>query len=115
MHRSEFLRLLKEELPELAEKVNAEQGLLHFEVGVLKKHAQRAIYDGDRELFGKCVKLAEKSYLEGNAALKDAIDVSFVEELEFQATEKASYEWAWEAMPTTLRQLYVSFHSNQKM
>ncbi|GAB1622101.1 hypothetical protein AAOGI_21510 [Agarivorans albus] len=115
MHRSEFLKLLKKELPELAENVNAEQGLLHLEVGVLKKHAQRAIYGGDRELFSKCVKLAEKSYIEGNAALKDAINVSFVEELEFYATKKASYEWAWETMPITLRQLYVSFHGNQKM
>ena len=115
MHRSEFLKLFKQEFPELTNDVNAEQGLLHFEVGVLKKYDQRAIYDGDREKFLKCVQLAEAVYRKGNAALKDAIDVSFVEELEFTPSPKSNYAWAWEIMPNTLKSLYVAFHDHPKI
>lgn len=115
MHRSEFLKLLKHEFPELTNDVNAGQGLLHFEVGVLKKYAQRAIYDRDREKFLKCLQLAEAAYREGNATLKDAIDVSFVEELEFTPSPKSNCAWAWEMMPNTLKTLYIAFHGSPKI
>jgi hypothetical protein len=51
MHRSEFLKLLKERLPELRQPANQQERLLHFEVDELRKCAQRAIFDGNRRLW----------------------------------------------------------------
>jgi hypothetical protein len=56
MHRSEFLKLLKERLPDLRMPVNQHKGLLHFEMDVLRKFAQRAIFEGDRSSLQTCLK-----------------------------------------------------------
>ncbi len=114
MHRSEFLELLKRRLPELRIAVNRQEGLLHFEVGELRKHAQRAIYDEDRVLLAICFRLAEEGYAKGDKELQNAIDTSFVEELEFK-TPHNSYPWAWEMMPSVLKRLYLEFHGDQRI
>ena len=71
--------------------------------------------DGDRDVFLKCVALAESTYSKGNADLKNAIDVSFVEELEFSPTKRGSYEWAWELLPDRLKELYIAFNGSSKI
>lgn len=109
MHRSEFLKNLKAQFPELAHKINAEKGLLHLEVEVLRKFAQDAIDKGEREALSKSYALADIAYRNGNAILKDAIDVSFVEPLAFQPSAK----WTWEIMPQQLKDLYVKFHGRK--
>lgn len=83
MDRSAFLKLLKERLPALKDAVNRQAGQLHLEIDVLRQCAQRAILDGDRETLALCVALAETGYREGDKALKNAIDVSFVEPIDF--------------------------------
>jgi hypothetical protein len=108
MHRSEFLRLVKNALPELRHAINQEEGLLHFEVRVLRMRAQQAISDGDREVLGVCFRLAEQAYQAGDEKLKAAIDQSFVEDLEF-GTKENPIIWAWEMMPAQLRSLYEQF------
>jgi hypothetical protein len=114
MHRSDFLKLLKERLPELRTPVNQHEGLLHFEMDELRKFAQRAIAEGDRRSLEICLRLAEETYREGDKKLKDAIDVSFVEPLDFVAAHNA-YGWAWEMMPKTLQRLYRAFHGDRKI
>ena len=59
----------------------------------LRKHAQRAIFDGDRASLEICLRLAEEAYIKGDKRLRNAIDVSFVEGLEFVTAHK-SYFWA---------------------
>lgn len=108
MHRSAFLKLIKERLPELREAINEQQQILGFEFNQLTRCAQRAIHDGDRTCFATCVGLAEEAYLTGNKNLKALIDTMFVEDLEF-VTPRYSHYWAWEMMPDTLKELYVRF------
>ncbi len=115
MHRSEFLKELKEKFPDLTNDINQEYGQLHFEVNVMRKRAQKAIYDGDRKSLDLLFNLASIGYEKGNSDLKDAIDVSFVEPLEFKETKKNNYKWAWESMPETLKQLYLAFHGKVRM
>lgn len=111
MHRSEFLKVLKEAFPSLIDDLNRQEGLLHFEVKVFRDFTQRAIFDGDLELFSLCISIAERAYVQGNSKLKNAIDVSFVEELEFgDNTDK--YQWAWDALPSVLKDLYINFHGD---
>ena len=105
MHRSEFLKLIKEALPELRDEINRQEGLLHFEVGVLRKRAQRAIYDGDRDVLCICFRLAEQAHKTGGKKLKAAIDQSFVEDLDFGTADNPR-SWAWEMMPAQLQSLY---------
>ena len=83
MHRSEFLKLLKERLPDLRMPVNQHKGLLHFEMDELRKFAQRAIFGGDRSSLETCFRLAEQTCMKGDKKLRDAIDISFVEPLDF--------------------------------
>jgi hypothetical protein len=112
MHRSEFLKFVKDALPGLRDAINQQEGLLHLEVGVLRKCAQRAIWDADRDTLSICFRLAEQAYENGDRQLKNAIDVSFVEELEFGSAENRKIS-AWEMMPVTLRVLYEQFHGPQ--
>lgn len=118
MHRSEFLKIVKEAFPELRNIINAEEGLLHFEMDVFRRYAQKAIFDGDKDAFVRCADIANMAYHKGNIALKNAVDVSFVEMLDFssEAKKKAiSYEWAWQAMPSQLKELYIAFHGSSKI
>ena len=101
MHRSEFLKLLKERLPELREAINSEE---EFATDHIMRHAQRAIYDEDCPRFEICVRLAEEAYLKGDKTLRSEIDTMFVEPLEF-VTPKRSHYWAWEMMPDSLKEL----------
>lgn len=105
MHRSEFLKELKKAFPHLREGINKEFGLLHLEVNVFTLFTQQCINKQDSEKLMKCYKLAEKAYRIGDARLKNAIDVSFVEPLEFK-----NNKWAWDMMPDILQKLFTSFH-----
>lgn len=114
MDRSAFLKLLRERLPALNDAVNRQAGQLHFEIDVLRHGAQRAIFDGDREILSRCFALAELAYKEGDKKLRDAIEVSFVFPLDF-ITPHHSYLWAWQMLPDPLRQLYEKFHDPSKI
>lgn len=111
MDRSEFLRIVKQQFPDLREPINKEQGLLHFKVAVLRRYTQKAIFDGDRQALKNCFKVAERAYSEGNRHLKIAIDTSFVEDLDF-VTPHNRYDWAWDMLPAKLKSLYKAFHSD---
>jgi hypothetical protein len=114
MDRSAFLKLLRERLPALNEAVNRQAGQLHFEIDVLRRCAQRAIFDGDREILSRCFAMAELGHKDGDKKLRNAIDVSFVEPLDF-ITSQHSYLWAWQMLPDPLKQLYEKFHDASKI
>ncbi|WP_157604979.1 hypothetical protein [Rhizobacter sp. Root16D2] len=107
--RSQLLRELKAAFPEITSQLNAEQGLLHFEVDVFRRFAQRAIFDGERDTAVQCFSLAATYLTEGNSAVRDAIDVSFIEPMEFGSPPNER-RWAWEALPEVLKNAYVAFH-----
>jgi hypothetical protein len=103
--RSEFLRRLKSYFPNLRSDLNQQQGLLHFEVSEFRKYTNNLVREGNKDKVKSCFKIAEQGYLHGNAKMKNAIDVSYVEDLEFYG--KA---WAWQLLPNVLKDLYVGFH-----
>jgi hypothetical protein len=109
MHRSEFIKELKETFPEITERVNAHAGLLHLEISEFRHFTQQHIRNGDEGATRKCFALAERAFLQGNTKLRNAVDVSFVEELEFTVNTKR-YTWAWECLPETLKGLFIAFH-----
>jgi hypothetical protein len=110
LHRSQFLKEITESWPELRTEINREEGLLHLEMAVVCRFAQQLIDSGRREDLNRCFEIVEKYVGHGNAKMRDAIDVSFVEMLNFSDSKKCEREWAWEVFPSPLKELYIQFH-----
>ena len=104
------MKELKEAFPELAKPVNSWDGLLHLEMAEVRRFAQHLIDTGRREELSTCFSIVERYQREGNRRLQNAVDVSFVEDLDFSDTGKHERRWAWELLPCSLQDLYESFH-----
>lgn len=91
--------------------LNAEEGLLSFEMGVFAQFTQQRIAQNDRETIQKCFSIALKYYVGGNARLRDAIDTCYVENLDFRGGGRHSHDWAWDLFPAPLKTLHEAFHS----
>jgi hypothetical protein len=101
LHRSIFLKELKCAFPQLRDKLNAEYGLLHLEMHVFADFAQRCISASDVKQTKVCLMLAEKYCSDGNADMRSAIAVSFVEHLDLRQAP-----WAWDLLGPCLRDFY---------
>lgn len=110
LDRSKFLREVKEHFPEIKEDINAEQGLLHLEVSVFYLFTQKLINEGNVERVKIAYHIADKYFRLGDTKMQNAIDVSYVEGLEFKNTKKNEREWAWQVLPSMLKAAYTSFH-----
>jgi ribonuclease P protein component len=73
LHRSIFLKELKEAFPPLRDAINAQYGLLHLEVHAFTDFVQHAIADGDKETVRLSFMIAERYYNCGNADMRNAI------------------------------------------
>ncbi|MCC6738344.1 MAG: hypothetical protein IT452_04815 [Planctomycetia bacterium] len=104
-HRSDFLRDVKAEFPLLRDAVNGWGGLLHLEMCEFARLAQAAIDAGDRATLTRTFRNAERHFVTGRPALRNAIAVSFVEHLNF-TDGKVRRGWAWEALPAALQVVY---------
>ena len=107
LDRSLLLKELKEEFPELTPLINAEQGLLHFEVGAFYQFTQSLINDGDVNSVKLCFSIANKYLVDGDSKVKNAIATSYAECFDFKNTKKNNREWAWEIYPELLKKEYI--------
>ncbi len=110
MHRSLLIKELKETFPELTGDLNAAEGLLTFEVEVFARSAQKCIDRADRSQVEACFEIARRYYVDGNPKMRDAIDVCFVEPLDFMKSKKAERSCAWDLFPAVLKELHTQFH-----
>ncbi len=113
LHRSQFIKEIKDTFPHLATDINAENGLLHLEIAVVRRFAQELMDGGDRDALARCFAIMQKYEAGGNARMRNAIDVSFVEDLDFRDTTKRQRRWAWEILPSSLKELYIQFHGGR--
>jgi len=104
-HRSEFLKELKALFPQLTHELNQEYGLLHLEVHTFTRFVQSLIDAGEKEELVKAFQLVEKYMREGNAALANALGVSFLEHLNF-TDGKVPRQWAEALLPPYLKAQY---------
>jgi hypothetical protein len=102
LHRSIFLKEVRDTFPDLRDEINSQYGLLHLEMGVFADFVQRAITLGNKNDVALCFKLAEKYYKDGNDGMKNAIGVSFIEHLHLQ-----NAQWAWELLGPILKRVYL--------
>lgn len=110
LDRSKLLKDLKKAFPEIKPFINAEEGLLDFEVRVFYLFTQKLINSGETDKVRICFNIADNYYRNGNSKVQHAIGVSYVECLEFKNTKKNIREWAWDMFPSALKEEYVSFH-----
>ncbi len=113
MDRSRFLAGVKGAFPEAADEINAQGGQLHLEMDALRFFTERMIGAGEKTIVAQIYALVEEAYLDGDSELKNAVDVSFVEPLDFSDTKKQSRAWAWEILPERLKGLYTAFHGKE--
>ena len=110
MHRSEFIKAVKEQFPELRDPMNREGlGNLCGEMHQFRLFADQAIRDGDTQKLADCYRLLETAYLAGNLSMKRTIDECFIEDMDYN-THGAVYAWAWDMLPEVLKTLYTDFH-----
>ena len=109
LDRSEFLKELKEQFPELTSSINSEGGLSTFEMDVFCQFTQEMINQGEKEIVIRCFDIADKYYSQGNNKFKNVIATCFVEGLDFKNTKKNIREWSWELFPQCLKEEYISF------
>ena len=102
LHRSIFLKEVKDAFPDLRAEINEQYGLLHLEMGVFADFVQRAIARENAKDVALCFKLAEKYYGDGNDRMKNAIAVSLIEHLHLQ-----NAEWAWKLLGPMLQRVYL--------
>lgn len=88
LHRSQLINEIKDTWPHLATEINTENGLLHLEIAVVRRFAQLLIDCRDRDALTQCFAIIQKYGAGGNARVRNAVDTSFVEDLDFLDTEK---------------------------
>jgi hypothetical protein len=102
LHRSIFLKELKDTFPRLTDEINAQYGLLHLEMHAFSGFAQCCIADNDVAKVRLCFMIAEKYCNGGNADMRTAIVVSFVEHLDLRKAQ-----WAWDLLGPSLKDAYL--------
>lgn len=98
---ADFTRMLVAEFPELREEVEYQDGLLHLEMHVFARLTQAAIDGADWTTLKRCVHLAHELWARADAALRNALNVSFLEHLSFVGPDG---EAAWTRLTRELQQ-----------
>ena len=96
----DFRRLSLAAFPEVQDWFEENKDLLHVQMGALASIAQRAKGDGDWGTYRRVIELAEKLYTNPDSELENALNVSFLEHLDFEGPTGGT---AWELMTPRLK------------
>lgn len=91
--------------PQLSEEIEEDEGLLHLQIGTFSHLAQSFIDSGNSAEFGKVCSLFVKLFPRADSALQNALNVSFLEHLDF-VDSKCDRSLAYEAMPSEMRKAW---------
>ncbi len=103
----EFRRLLLKHFPQVGEEIAGDEGLVHLEMGALRRIADKAIAAGDFESLRDAYEFVgdlarHSSELDPNVL--NAIHVSFLEHLDFENKQHGTK--AKKMLPGVLLQMY---------
>lgn len=87
------------------------EGLFHMQMSEFEIKTTESIRIRDEEKVLASFMLAERCYRRGDEAMKNAIEVSFVEGV-LSLLSKEDKKWGWERMPQLLKDLYIGFGAN---
>ena len=98
---ADFLRLAVAEFPALRAEFDEDAGLLHLQMHAVTRLAQRAKGEGDWDAYARCVRLAAELWRRPDAALRNALNVSFLEHLDFDGPRGPD---AWRRLTAELQE-----------
>jgi len=102
--RERFITLLAERFPDVFANIDdCSRGLLHCEMATLARATQAAIDNQDRDTVRKHFQFADEVFRDATPEVKNAVNVSFLENLRFEG-RKAKPTNARELLTPTLRQ-----------
>ena len=88
LDRSQLLKEIKNQFPFLRSQINAEEGLLTFELKVFANYLQSQIDEQKEETVKQCFTLLDKYYTQGNKSLKLGIRDLICEEITLSDSKK---------------------------
>ncbi|MEY2536845.1 MAG: hypothetical protein QOG67_585 [Verrucomicrobiota bacterium] len=98
---TQFIEQLVAEFPELRHDIEDETGLLHLQMAAFARSTQAAIDTGDTETLKRHFAFADRFFYHSADDLENALNVSYLENLEFTAPHGES---ARSLMSPALRQ-----------
>lgn len=110
MDSNSLMAALRQQFPELLDEFDDEcmKGLLHLEVAVLSRVAQDAISNHDKARVQQCFNFADEAFRGGDADVRNAVAVSFLEHLSFADTKKRERSWAFPLLSRALQREFKS-------
>jgi hypothetical protein len=82
LNHNDFIRLLGEQFPEIAGSIDDfAKGILHMEMGHFSHHSMDALKAGQWDQLARHFSLAERLLKDGDEALQNAVNVSYLENL----------------------------------
>ena len=100
------IKMILDEFPELSKEMNNEQGNFYYQIGsILGNFTQDAIDNGDKVKFKRICELFRKIFMNASSSVKNALYVSYLEDLNFQDGKK-DRQWALAEMPKIMLEAY---------
>ena len=81
-----FVQLVASAYPDLRAELDEDDGLETVQMRTFCEHTQAAIDRGDIGAVVNCFDIADRVFAEGDDAMKNAIHVAFLEELDFRGS-----------------------------
>jgi hypothetical protein len=92
VHRSEFIKSLREQFPAVEPWLKGYRDNLTFEMMRFRHFTEDAIARGDYDLVRRCFQFLNSAFTGGNRHVRNAVVVSFLEHLDFTGPTGAEAE-----------------------
>lgn len=111
MERLDFLKQLEVKFPDAFAKIDdIDEGLLHCEMAAFRRYVEEKMDQGSAWYCEKALCFVEQCLRESGAALENAIEVSFIEDLALGEHNRQRYEIVKERAPKTIRNKMIEVH-----
>jgi hypothetical protein len=107
--RKQFLDRLTSEFPEVVAQIRPEEwGFLHLEASAFRRATEQATDSGHFWLAEKYFRFVETALEHADPELRNALEISYLEELAFGEFTPERYRVVKERMPKSLRAILVA-------
>lgn len=104
----EFISVLGSQFPEVvAEITEYERGLLHPEMGAFRRVAEEAVDSGKLWAAEKYLRFVDRVFSEADSDVRNAIEVSFLEDFALGHMTPSRHEAVKSRMPKRLRMILI--------
>jgi len=101
--QADFVRLALAEFPELCEEFEEDANLLHLQMHSFQRRMEKAKKEEDWTAYSRGMRLAHELWRRPDHALLNALNVSFLEHLEFGGSSGAE---AWQHLTPELQEAW---------